>query len=192
MLNCPHAEKTKNYTLSVNLIIKQIKPRAGQGAVCCQTIMTSVQSALTNRNSGSGSSTSSRCMHKIKVFFQTTKNLRIFTSSKGFNIHQKQTFLLDSAGPSWRLASSDLRAKSEFLPLYHLAVESTAARKVQLSEAATSWPTKQTELSTPSTESAPQSCQLLSSCPLCHLRYLQVLQFQLEFQNFSSSQLFCR
>lgn len=191
MLNCPHAEKTKNSQLSVNLIIKQIKPWVGQGAVCCQTIMTSVQSELTNRNSGSGSSTSSRCMHKIKVFFQTTKNLHIFTSSKGFNNHQKQTFLLDPVGPSWRLASSDLSAKS-FPPLYHLAVESTAAGKVQLSEAATSWPTKQTELSTPSTESPPQSCQLLSSCPLCHLRYLQILQFQLEFQNFSSSQLFCR
>ena len=117
--------------------------------MCCQTIMTSVQSAPTNRNSGSGSNISSRCMHRIKVFFQATKHLHIFTSSEGFNINQKQTLLLDSVGPSWRPVSSDLRAKS-FPSLYHLAEESTAAGKVQLSEAAISGPAKQTELmSTP-------------------------------------------
>lgn len=112
MLNCPRVEKTKNSQLSLKLIIKQIKPLNKSWQRASVLSNSYDKSAPTPRNSASGSNTSTRCAHKIRVFFQVTKTLPIFTSSEGFNINQKQTLLLDSLGPSWRLVSSEIRAKS--------------------------------------------------------------------------------
>lgn len=95
--------------------------------------------------------------------WEDNQNLCIFTSSKGFNTHQKHILLLDSAGCSWRLVSPDLGAKS-FPPSHHLTVESTAAGKGQSSEAAISWPAKTELMSSPTVPVLPAPL-LLSSLP---------------------------
>jgi len=181
MLNCPHDEGTKNSQLSLKLIIKQIQPlnKTWQRASMLWNSYDKCSVSYHQQDVWVGVySTSSRCIHNIKVFFQATKNFPIFTSSEGFNRISSE---IDSSAWVARtfMEAGEFWIKSKELSPHCSTLLWNPLRQEKFNYQTISWPPKTDWVNEYS------SCQLnhlhspASSCPLCHLRHLQVLQFHL-------------